>query len=29
MGAEMVFDNIPAELIKANEEFLVPEEIVV
>jgi hypothetical protein len=29
MGAEMVFDNIPEEIIKANEDFTVPEEIVV
>jgi len=29
IGAPMVFDNIPEETIKANEEFEVPDEIVV
>ncbi len=29
VGAPMVFDNIPENLVKASEEFTVPEEIVV
>lgn len=29
IGSDMVFDNIPEELVKASEEFEVPEEIVV
>ena len=29
VGADLVFDNIPDELVKANETMIVPEEIVV
>ncbi|MBC8255327.1 MAG: N-acetyltransferase [Ardenticatenia bacterium] len=29
VGTELVFDNIPDELVKANESMIVPEEVVV
>ncbi len=29
MGTDLVFDNIPAEIVKAGESFTVPEDIVV
>jgi hypothetical protein len=29
VGSDLVFDNIPDELIKANENMIVPEEVLV
>jgi hypothetical protein len=29
IGTDLVFDNIPAELVKANEAMRVPEEVAV